>query len=33
VRGIARRFREHVGHPFSSLAHGELLYDEAGLPR
>jgi hypothetical protein len=33
VRGIARRFREHVGHPFSSLDHGELLYDEAGLPR
>jgi antitoxin VapB len=33
VRGIARRFREHAGHPFSSLDHGELLYDEAGLPR
>jgi antitoxin VapB len=33
VRRIARRFREHVGHPFSSLDHGELLYDEAGLPR
>jgi antitoxin VapB len=34
VRAIARRFREHAaGRPFTALDHGELLYDEAGLPR
>jgi antitoxin VapB len=33
VREITRRFREHAGYSFSSLDHGELLYDEAGLPR
>lgn len=33
VHAIARRFREHAGGSFSSLDHGELLYDEAGLPR
>ncbi len=34
VRAIARRFREHAaGRSFTSLDHGELLYDEAGLPR
>lgn len=33
VRAIARRFQEHAGRPFTSLDHGELLYDEAGLPR
>ena len=33
VRAITCRFREHAGHPFSSLDHGKLLYDEAGLPR
>jgi antitoxin VapB len=33
VHAIARRFREHAGVTFSSLDHGELLYDEAGLPR
>ena len=33
VQAIARRFQEQVGRPFTSLDHGELLYDEAGLPR
>ena len=33
VREIARRFQEHAGQPSASLDHGELLYDEAGLPR
>jgi antitoxin VapB len=34
VRTIARRFQEHAaGRPLTSLDHGELLYDEAGLPR
>ena len=34
VRAIARRFQEHAaGRPLTSLDHGELLYDEAGLPR
>ncbi len=33
VRAIAQRFREHAQGPFTALDHGELLYDEAGLPR
>src|SRR3954452_5793868 len=33
VREIARRFQEHAGQLLTSLDHGELLYDEAGLPR
>lgn len=33
VHAITRRFQEHAGQPFTSLDHGELLYDEAGLPR
>jgi antitoxin VapB len=33
VHAIARRFQEHAGRTFTSLDHGELLYDEAGLPR
>ncbi len=30
---IGRRFREHCKDPGTSLDHGELLYDELGLPR
>jgi antitoxin VapB len=33
VRAISRRFRQYVDRPFSSLDHGDLLYDEMGLPR
>ncbi|MSP83305.1 MAG: transcription factor [Alphaproteobacteria bacterium] len=30
---IGRKFRRHCENPGSSLDHGELLYDEYGLPR
>ena len=30
---IGDRCAEHMGRPFSSTDHGELLYDEHGLPR
>lgn len=33
VRAIAARFRRHVDQPVSAVDHGELLYDEAGLPK
>ena len=33
LRRIADRFVEHFGRPFLSTDHGELLYDEDGLPK
>ncbi len=33
VRAISARFRRHVDQPVSAVDHGELLYDEAGLPK
>jgi antitoxin VapB len=30
---IGRRCADHMGQPAHSLDHGELLYDEDGLPR
>ena len=33
VQAIARRFQAHAGQQLTSTDHGELLYDEAGLPR
>lgn len=30
---IGDRCARHMGQPFSSTGHGELLYDELGLPR
>ena len=33
VHAISRRFRRYADEPFTSLDHGDLLYDEAGLPR
>jgi antitoxin VapB len=30
---IGDRCARHMGQPFSSADHGELLYDELGLPR
>jgi hypothetical protein len=33
VRAIVRRFQAHAGQQLTSTDHGELLYDEAGLPR
>lgn len=33
VRAISAKFRRHVNQPISAVDHGELLYDEAGLPK
>jgi hypothetical protein len=33
VQAIAGRFQAHAGQQLTSTDHGELLYDEAGLPR
>lgn len=33
LRRISDRFVEHFGRPFLSTDHGELLYDEDGLPK
>lgn len=33
VHVISARFRQHLEQPMTSLDHGDLLYDEHGLPR
>jgi hypothetical protein len=33
VQAIARRFQAHAGRQLTSTDHGEVLYDQAGLPR
>jgi hypothetical protein len=33
LTGIAKRCAAHIHHPVSAMQHGDLLYDDQGMPQ